>query len=484
MRHPVSRHLLLAFLVACSPKSSPLDSGPATQECSIEVPAATSLTTSGAHVLDGHGRRVFLRGANTGGRAKFAPYVPFDIEGDFDGSLDAYLDQLQGWGFTTLRVPFSWAAYEPNQDQIDEEWAGRYDALLDGAAARDMWTIVDFHQDIYGEFFCGDGFPRWTVDDPDEDRHDCPDWFLSYLSDDDVSDAFDAFWAPDSPVMSAFETMWDRMAMRHADRPGVIGFEVINEPGAGSVDEAVWAPETLTPFYSRMAGRIQAVDSDALVFFDSTGMSAILSETHVARPDGEGLVFAPHSYDSSIFLGGGDLDPEPVADRIAGWHTAIEDWDMPLLLGEFGGPADRGGIEAYAGAHFDALDTLQSHGTYWEVSDSPERWNAEDFSLIDADGNPRDGLIDAIVRAYPRALAEDGTAGTAWSWDTAGRTLTLAYDGLPDGVSEVVLPSRLYASGVSVSVTGGCAEVHGDRLFIQGEGGPVQVVVGPGGEER
>lgn len=39
--------------------------------------------------------------------------------------------------------------------------------------------------------------------------------------------AFDAFWEDRSGVRTAFAAMWDRMAERHADRPGVIGFEIL-----------------------------------------------------------------------------------------------------------------------------------------------------------------------------------------------------------------------------------------------------------------
>lgn len=475
------RWTLLAGLTACAPAA---DSGvPAggLPTCAVTVPADGPLQTDGRHVRDAHGRRVLLRGVNTGGRSKFAPYVPFDFEeGAYDGALAAYLDRAQDWGFTTLRVPFSWAAFEPEEGVTDEVWAGRYDALLDAAAARGMWTIVDFHQDIYGEFYCGDGFPRWTVDDPGPDRHDCPDWFLGYLGDEDVAAAFDAFWADGSPVMAAFEAMWDRMAARHADRPGVIGFEIINEPAPGFEDEAAWAAGTLTDFYGRLAARIQAQDPDALVFFDSTGTSAITSETAIGRPVGEGLVFAPHSYDPAVFFGG-QPDPAAVADRIAGWDALGADWDLPVLVGEFGGQQAVDGIAPYTGAHFDAFDALQSHGTLWEYSDSAEAWNEEYFSMVDVDGTVQTPTLDAGVRAYPRAIAETSPDHTAWSWDADARTLSMEWEASPGGVTELVLPPWWYAGGVTVDGAGGCGEVVGDRLYIQGEGGPAWVTVSPAG---
>jgi endoglycosylceramidase len=461
----------MLLLLACkSPEPFPT--------CSITPPEALPLRSEGRFLKDNADRRVFLRGINTGGRSKFAPYLPFDFE-DFDASLSDYLDAAQSWGVTTLRVPFSWAAFEPVQGEYNEGWALQYDALLKEAAARNMWTIVDFHQDIYGEFFCGDGFPRWTVSNPGPDRHDCEDWFFAYLNNDEVAAAFDAFWAEDSEVMAAFEGMWDQMSQRQANRAGVIGFEVINEPGRGNMEEEAWAAEVLTPFYSRMASRIQSKAPDALVFFDSTGLDAVYSTTAVQKPEGQNLVFAPHSYDPSIFMGSGALDASLVAERLEGWYMLGESWDLPVLIGELGGPGEREGITDYARAHFDSLDRLQGHATWWEYSDAEERWNFEDFSLVAPDGTPRESLIDAIVRAYPLALAEEDPAKTSWSWDSASRTLTLSLESIAEGISEIVLPPHFFTGGAMLSGSGGCGEVVGDRLYLKGDGGPLYVNISP-----
>ena len=87
--------------------------------------------------------------------------------------------------------------------------------------------------------------------------------------------------------------------------------------------------------------------------------------------------------------------------------------------------------------------------------------------------------VDAVVRAYPRALAETDPARTVWFWDAGTHTLTLEYDGVPDGVSEIVLPPWWFATGAAVSGTGACHQVRGDRLHLRADGGPVSVVVSP-----
>src|SRR5207245_7502383 len=128
---------------------------------------------------------------------------------------------------------------------------------------------LDFHQDVYAENFCGDGFPSWTIPDPKPaPHHDCPTWGFEYFGDKAVQGAFDRLWAPGSTVRAALAAMWDRMAARYKDRPGVIGFEIINEPGWGSQDLATFEATTLSDFYVEAILRLRAAAPKTLVFVD------------------------------------------------------------------------------------------------------------------------------------------------------------------------------------------------------------------------
>lgn len=478
------RHISILLLTACAPAVDPSPTAPADGEPTCEIAAPTDvlpLHTSGQTIRDAHGRMVLLRGVNTGGRSKFHPYMPFDFaEGDFEAALDAYLDRLVYWGFTTLRVPFSWAAFEPAPGDFDAAWLARYDALLDGAADRGMWTIVDFHQDVYGEWFCGDGFPAWTWDgEVGPDCHDDEGWFLRYLEDEEVKHAYDRFWANEDGIQDAFWAMWVQMATHQQGRPGVIGFELINEPYPGTTPGAEWGPATATPFYEHGAATVQAVVPDALIFFDSTGVDAVLQQTDLDRPDAANMVFAPHFYDPSIFFSGDTIEADVVAG-MGGWADVGAAWDMPVLVGEYGVQPDRDGAGPYAAQHYEALDLYRMHGTWWEYSTSTELWNHEDLSITEADGSERDTLLDGIVVPYPRAIADDpGAAAPTWSWDPADRVFSLAYTGLAQGITEVILPPRLFAADPDIQLEGGCAQQDGSTVRVRAEGGPVSLEIRP-----
>jgi len=444
--------------------------------CSLTRPAlpTSRLHTDGTTLRDALDRVVVLRGVDAGGRSKLTPFAPFDFTGDgYDAALGAYLDRAASWGINVLRVPFVWAAVEPTQGSYDQAFLTRYDALLDGAFARGMLTVVDFHQDVYADVFCGDGFPDWTLTPPYPAPHDdCPNWGGEYLGDPSVQAAYDAFWATGSPVRTAYGALWDMMATRYAARPGVIGFEPFNEPGWGSADMATWEATTLTTFYGQMTASLHAAAPDALVFFDATGVDGVTAQTSLGLPAGSGLVFAPHYYQYAA-LGGTAPDSDLVPVSLRDWSNVGAGWGVPSFLGEFGASNPTPDVAAYLSAHFDALDALGMSGTEWEYSVATEMWNGEDLSLVAADGTENPSAA-AILRPYARAVAG---SGVVFSYDSTSRAASLQYTPAA-GVSEVAVPVRAYPAGYTVKVTGGCADSSQQGvLLVQADPGATSVAV-------
>ncbi|MEP7123164.1 MAG: cellulase family glycosylhydrolase [Byssovorax sp.] len=470
--------VVLASLAGCSGDPP---AAPQLTACSLTRPALSDfrLRAEGTQLRDALGRVVVLRGVNAGGRSKLPPFAPFDFaDGAYDAALGAYLDRAASWGINTLRVPFTWEAVEPTEGADDEAFLKRYDALLDAAWKRGMFTVVDFHQDIYAAVLCGDGFPAWTLSGPQPaPHHDCPGWGTKYLTDPAVRAAFDAFWADGSKARAAYEKLWDRVATRYGDWPGVIGFEPFNEPAPGSADPDLWEATTLTTFYTGIAARIHAAAPASLVFLDATGIDSILASTQLARPQGDGIVFAPHYYQPAA-LNGSTPDPGSVRGAVQRWANVGAKWKVPVLLGEFGATSSTPGATGYLTAHFDALDALGVSGTEWEYSTSPELWNAEDLSLVAGDGN-ESPLAAAIVRPFARAVAGDGVV---LSYQAASQRLDLRYTPASSGITEIAVPERAYPTGHTVTITGGCfdASIAGTLLVRADAGaGSVEVKIAP-----
>lgn len=456
---------LVSIAIACG-TSSP--SGPVARTCSIARPTVDwRLRADGQRFRDGLGRVVVLRGVNAGGRSKYAPFVPFDYSPTgFDAALAAYMDRAQSWGIDAMRVPFTWEAVEPVQGQDDQDFLKRYDAVLDSAWAHGIYTVVDFHQDVYAQVFCGDGFPAWTVPGPTgAPHHDCASWSLEYFNDKGVLAAFDALWANGSQVQDQMAAMWDRMVARYKDKPGVIGFEVINEPASGSASSDVFESTTLTAFYTKMVARMRAAAPSSLVFVDPLGFDGVVVHTTLGRPAGDGIVFAPHFYPI------GRADPTSVHDALANWSAVGQAWNAPVFVGEFGASHDNPSATDFMIAHYDAFDALGLSGTEWEYSASPEGWNHESDSLVMADGTEYP-VAAAVQRPFARAVAGDRITT---SFDASARTFALSFTPA-QGVTEVSLPRRAYPKGFQIALTGACVDSsHDGELLVQPDPGASSV---------
>ena len=429
--------------------------------CTIVPPAPPDwrLRADGTVLRDGLGRIVFLRGVDAGGRSKFAPYVPFDYAaGAYATALAAYMDRAASWGIDAMRVPFNWAALEPTQGNDDANWLSQYAQLLDAAWARGIWTVVDFHQDVYSENFCGDGFPAWTIPASPAPQHDCPGWGGEYLNDPMVAGAFDRFWASGSTVQTSYLAAWDVMIARLVNEPGVVGFEPINEPGWGTQSEGTFEATTLTAFYSVVVPHMRALAPSSLVFVDPTGLSGVTVTTQLQRPTGDGIVFAPHFYPLVA------QSPAALIRSLQTWVSIGAAWNTPVFVGEFGTSHNSSSAAAYMAAQFAALDALGLGGTEWEYSVATEEWNSETNSVVAGDGTEYP-VAQVLVRPFARAVA--GSA-IQQHWD--GSSFTMTY--MPvSGVTEVQFPSRAFPHGWSVGLAGGCYDATSlpGRMLIQSD---------------
>jgi endoglycosylceramidase len=419
-----------------------------------------------------------LRGVNTGGRSKFAPFFPFPfLESGLSNQADApsfgkaatsYFERIAGWGHNIVRLPFTWEALEPTRGTYDALFLERYLALIAIAQKLGIRVIVDFHQDVFAWPYCGDGFPIWACPQPVPERpDDCKMWFLAYITKGSPSEvAFDRFWANEDGLRDAFAAMWTHMAAAAWPHDNVIGFEIMNEPHRGSQDEAVWLSEVLQPFYKELGQKLQETADGALVFFDATGLDATTQQTKLQPPGNSQYVFAPHYYLMAIYAGG-ELDLSEVSGGLGRWAEKHAEWSLPVLVGEFGIPRSSPKAALYLRAVMDALDTHLLHGTAWEVSTTVDEWNDEGMSLIGLDGQEAAG-VQELIRVYPSAVA--GTV-LSFSYNVQDKSAELVFDATKDGVTELAVPASLYPEGVRVTVEGqaGCSQVDEQlgRVYVR-----------------
>lgn len=474
-------------LTACSDDGDDDERGPnALQESCGEAPALPSqaIHTEGMFFEDALGRATLLRGVNAGGRSKLPPFFPFPFaESGYPGQEDAspfddemaqYIDKIEEWGLTAVRLPFSWEAVEPVRGEYDPVFVERLVRFAQAFSDRGIRVILDFHQDVFSRSFCGDGFPLWAQSDPERPIppiEDCDTWFMQYMNPDNaVGVEFKRFWDNEDGLQDALMAMWRHVLQATAHIDGVVGAELINEPWEGPIPQDEWAADYLKPLMERFYDLVQEERPELVAFFGSAGTDTATGKTAVHKPDRDGMAFAPHFYDPTVYIlgtGRGVWNPPKILGQF--WETALA-WEVPVLVGETGCRTAITGCDRYTRAVFETLDTYPMHATHWEYSATKDDWNNEGFGVVEFGGVERPAA-DELVRVYPLALA--GTWGS-FAFDREALRAELSFEARADEWSELVVPSRLYPEGVHVAAEGARVCVSGDdasgeRLLIRAE---------------
>lgn len=467
-RRPSFVSLLLFVTIGCGTMDK-RDMTDATHDTSLVRANVTTrrLTTAGRWLSDNRGRKVLLRGVNAGGRAKMEPFVPFDFKvGGFDAAKDAYFERIAALGSNAVRLTFSWEGLEPVEGQRDLAYWARYRAMIDAAWAHGLGVIVEFHQDVYASPFCGDGFPLWTLGAlaHGAPHYDCSylDWSLPYFNPQStVNQAFERLWTNADGIRTKLASMWQFVATDLAHHPGVLGFEIINEPGAGASDPWVFQQTMLPLFYTQLGMVIEAAAGPAVVFGGTNASDASANHTLVL-PDLGQFAFAPHYYDTLAFLNIEIVDPVRLRAGLLTTITLPGNPQVPIVLGEYGMPNANLAKEGYLDAMLTLFDEYKLNAIHWDAHVSTELWNHEDFTVFNSDGSERD-WARALDRPYPRAIAG---ADATFSYDLGTSAFELAVTGATAEVTEVYIPNRRFGASPQVTTHGARWNWHSDQQTL------------------
>jgi endoglycosylceramidase len=251
------------------------------------------------------------------------------------------------------------------------------------------------------------------------------------LADDSVKETWEAFYADTYGARTRFLYMLARVATAFADEPGVIGYDLLNEPYG---DEKT----RIGPFYELAAPSLRAADPDAIIFVSPTMLTSGGRQTELAKPTFENVAYAPHYYDPGLFLFHGWSGAEP--DEVFGFMSGTaRSWGAAMFLGEFGAPPDADEQGAYLDTMYRHLDDVFASSAQWVYTPgwTPEKkdgWNTEDFSIVDDKGALR---ANFRPRPYARRIA-----GAPLSMKIKGDELTLEWQNDPSlGETEIFAPN-------------------------------------------
>jgi endoglycosylceramidase len=409
------------------------------------------LRAVGTHLVDTQGRVVILRGVSVSGGAKVPPFLPVTDTSD--------LDRLPALGMNVIRLVFIWEAFEPDPYGYDWSYLARMRAIADAAWARGLHVIVDIHQDGFSRFVSrgsGDGFPGWAISQhvrgttPDNGPR-CKQWAFLAATDPRMHRSFHDFYTDATGVRTHYLQMLNLITRAFASNPGVIGYDLLNEP---------WGDEkrSLMPLYEDAAAVVRSVDPTAVLFLEGHITTNCGLQSRLPCPSFDNFVYAPHYYlPSMIIFGKWRGHTASIRHAFANMRAKTESLNCPLILGEFGAPANASRAADYVDYVYDLLDDALASGIQWNFTPTwnprdKDGWNAEDFNILFPAGSPR---ANFVARPYPRA-----TAGTPlqFAFHRAQQPdqcheLEFSWDHDPArGTTELYLPESLFPHGTPLTI--------------------------------
>jgi endoglycosylceramidase len=431
------------------------------------------LDHAGRWITDAHGRVVVLHGLNM--VSKLPPYAP-----DATGFGDDDAAFLASQGFNTMRVGVIYKAVEPTPGVYDDAYLQRIQDTVDTLGRHGIFSLVDFHQDMYNERFQGEGWPDWAVQDdglPAEPKSGFPGNYLGMPA---LQRSFDHFWANDPGpggvgIQDRYTSAWQHVAARFRGNPNVLGYDLLNEPWPGTAWQQCANPAGCPEFDARMSQfiaraltAIRQSDPDTLVFYEPQVLFNNGADTNLADSGDAHTAMSFHDYCLTASEGNGGYGNCGASDDIvfANANKRAETTGDALLLTEFGATdardvllgvlerADRAMIGWQEWHYCGCADpTTSGPGDKQAIVRDPKQPPAGD--------NLVKGTLDTIVRPYPQVVS--GTP-ESWAFDPDKRVFDFAYStkqagggaAFPAGSeTDVSLPARQYGGGYAVAVQGG-----------------------------
>jgi len=456
------------------------------------APLEGRLGHAGRWLTTPDGRVVVVHGVNM--VYKRRPYVPADTGfGDDDARF------LARHGFNTVRLGVIYAAVEPRPGVYDDRYLDRIAETVRTLRRHGIWTQLDFHQDLYNERFQGEGFPDWAVQDdglPAEPKTGFPGNYPAMPA---LNRAFDHFWANDRGpggvgLQDRYAAAWRHVAARFRDQPGLMGYDLMNEPWPGSVWSTCANPEGCPAFdrgplagmHAKAIAAIRAADRDNLVWYEPNLIFNFGADS--AHPDtGDPRAgFSYHIYCLAAGVIPGASLPNPPQDQgcgvferdfaFANAERQAQETGDTQLLSEFGATDDLGLLRRMV----DGADRFRANWQYWhycECADPTTSGTGGIQSLVKDPARPPEGAnvkaekLDVLARPYPRLVA--GTP-LGWSFERGSRTFRFSFSTARAGggrprsrLTRVFLPPRHYPRGYRARVRGAQAvSVPGARELV------------------
>jgi endoglycosylceramidase len=428
------------------------------------------LAHAGRWLTDAQGRVVLLHGFNM-----VAKLPPYDVaQAGFGADDAAFLEQH---GFTTIRLGVIWKRLEPASGKFDDDYLKSVATTVATLAQHGIYSLIDFHQDMWNEKFQGEGAPDWAINDDGLPAAPPAGFPGNYFAMPALWRAFDHFWNNDAVaagvrLQDAYADAWRHVATYFRGNDAVMGYDLLNEPFPGSQWYSCLSPagcpvfdqQFLAPFVTKVLKAIRTADRDHLVFYEPQLSFDFSAATSIGDPGDARTGFAFHAYCAAA-VGAPETPPtRAVCDQVEDRTLSNADQQSStsgdaLLLTEWGATDDPDELQSVAAAADTHMDSWQEW-TY--VGGDPSAPRPTEGIVLDLHKPPTGTNVKwdklaILERPYPMVVA--GTP-TSFGFDPATATFHLDYStrgaGGPvrDPFTVVYVPRSDYAGGYHVQVSG------------------------------
>jgi hypothetical protein len=271
------------------------------------VNSARDLSKDGTWFHDAEGRYILFRGVNFASRSKLPPYLPIAPLGkaiideshlkEEIKSVETELDLLKKLGFNIIRLLISWKAIEPkpnpNLNELmteGQKYLTLLNQIIDALYRRDLYILLDFHQDIAHEIYGGDGFPDWALAIDEEHKRPKASnlkdrkWQTAYLINKLVRHTLASFWKNDLtntefglqnfPVRTHLEktigqtVKFFKSLNEGRGHPAILGVEAFNEPHPAGIPAEDFEATFLYQYYQNVESEIRRFDDKIFLFIE------------------------------------------------------------------------------------------------------------------------------------------------------------------------------------------------------------------------
>ena len=461
--------------------------------------AVSGLTNSGRWLIDASGRVVILHGFNV--VAKIAPYEPAAT--GFDDQDAAF---LQAHGFNGVRLGVIFKGLEPQPGVFNDAYLASIAGTVNMLARHGIYTLLDFHQDLYNERFQGEGFPDWMVQDDGLPAQPQAGFPGNYFVMPALWRAYDHLLANDPGphgigLRDWYARAWAHVASYFRNDPGVMGYDVFNEPFPGTPYATCFPPlgcpltDTLSlkPFMDEVVRAIHKVDPHHIAFVEPFVTFDYSAPTYLGRVGDGAVGFSFHPYClAALNLPVPDTGPVrtfcDTADEGRVFANAEQQQaasgEVPLVS-EFGATSDTAELNSIT-RMADANRMGWLNWAYCECGDPTGAGSAEslvyDVHKAPVGANVNMGNLRALDVPYPMVVA--GTP-QSWGFDPTTLAFHLTYSttsptgrSLARALTIVHVASLQYPHGYRVGVTGArVVSETGDTLVLQSARGASTVTL-------